>query len=144
MALLLLSLSRHSHILNFCPSQVYNLFQRVGYVGHKSQVTGFSHGLSHFALEFQASARNAAGQHAALLVYKLQKEVRVFVVHVLNTVLLEAAVLFAGILLVDLFVGEAHLLVIGQLLPIVSGLSADSFLRCGGARYKLLRACPAP
>ena len=73
------------------------LFQSVSYVGHESQVTGLSHGLSHFALEFEAGASNAAGQQAALLVHKLQQEVRVFVIHVLDTVLLEAAVLVTRI-----------------------------------------------
>jgi hypothetical protein len=120
------------------------LFQRIGYVGHESQVTGFSHGLSYFALEFQASTRNAARQYTTLLIHKLQKEVRVFVVYVLDTVLLEAAIFLAGILLVDLFVGEAHILIIGQLLPIASVLSADSFRHCGGARCRLQRAYRAP
>ena len=81
-------------------------------------MTGFGHGLSYFALELEAGAGDAAGQNAALLVHKLQQEVRVLVINVLNAVLLEAAVLLAGILLVDLFVGEAHR-IIGLRLPIV-------------------------
>jgi len=60
-------------------------------------VTGLSHGLRHFALEFQAGAGDAAGQQAALLVHKLQQEVRVFVINVLDAVLLEAAVLVARV-----------------------------------------------
>jgi len=75
-----------------------NLFQGVGYVRHQGEVAGLSNGLGHFALEFQAGAGEAAGQHAALLVHKLQQEVRVFVVHVLNAVLLEAAVFLAVVL----------------------------------------------
>jgi len=73
------------------------LFQSVSYVGHQGQVTGFIHGLSHFALEFQASARDAAGQQAALLVHEFQQKVRVFIVHVLNAIFLEAAVLVARV-----------------------------------------------
>lgn len=60
-------------------------------------MTGFCHGLGHFALEFQAGAGDAAGQQAALLVHELQQEVRVLIVHVLNAVLLEAAVLVARV-----------------------------------------------
>lgn len=66
---------------------------------------GFGYGLGYFALELQARARDAAGQHAALLIHELQQKVRIFVVHVLNAVFLEAAVLLAGILLVDFLVG---------------------------------------
>ena len=80
-------------------SRRYGLLQRVSYVGHQSQVTGFGHGLSYFALEFQAGARDAAGQNAALLVHELEQEVRVLVVHVLDAVLLKAAVLGAVVLL---------------------------------------------
>lgn len=72
-------------------------------------MTCFSHSLSYFTLELQASARNTTGQDATLLVYELQQEVRVFVVYVLNAVLLKAAIFLARILLVDFFVGEAHL-----------------------------------
>lgn len=60
-------------------------------------MTGFCHGLSHFALEFQAGAGDTAGQQAALLIHKLQQEVRVFVIHVLDAVFLEAAVLVARV-----------------------------------------------
>jgi hypothetical protein len=76
----------------------HNLFQSVGYVRHQSQVAGLCDGLGHFALKLQAGAGEAAGQHAALLVHELQQEVRVFVVHVLNAVLLKAAVFLAGVL----------------------------------------------
>lgn len=46
------------------------------------------------ALVLEAGAGNAAGQNLALLIDKLQEEIGVFVVDVLDPVLLEAAVLF--------------------------------------------------
>ncbi len=50
-------------------------------------------GLRHFALVLQRGSSNAAGQNAALLIHKLQQEILVFIINVLDAVLLEAAVL---------------------------------------------------
>ena len=54
--------------------------------------------------------------HAALLVDELQQEVRVFVVDVLDTGFLKAAVLLTGVLLVQTLVGETHFTLLSQLL----------------------------
>jgi hypothetical protein len=105
-------------------------------------MTSLCYRLGHLALELQAGTRDAAWQNAALLVHELQQEVRVFVINILDAVLLEAAILLAGILLVDTFVGEAHTMITGLRLPIVSVLSAGSSPRCGGAGCTKQRACP--
>ena len=55
-------------------------------------MAGSLDGLGDLALVFRRSASNAAGQDLALLVHKLQQEVGVFVIDVLDAVLLEAAV----------------------------------------------------
>jgi hypothetical protein len=105
-------------------------------------VTSFRYSLCYFTLELQAGARDATGQDAALFVHELQQEVRVFVVYVLNAVLLEAAIFLARILLVDFFVGEAHLSKLtGLRLPIVL-LSAGSSRPYDDAHRRPRRACP--
>ena len=55
-------------------------------------MAGSLDGLGHFALVFRGSAGDAAGQDLTLLVDKLQQEVGIFVVDVLDAVLLEAAI----------------------------------------------------
>ena len=93
-----------------------NLFQRVGYVGHQGQVARLGYCLGYFTLELKAGAGNTTGQDAALLVDELQQEVRVFVVDVLDTGFLKAAVLLTGVLLVQTLVGETHFTLLSQLL----------------------------
>ena len=67
-------------------------------------MASFLNGLSNFALELQGSTGDTTGQNLALLVEELLEELRVFVIHVLDTGFLEAAVLF--LLLIRLFRGQ--------------------------------------
>lgn len=71
-------------------------------------MTGTFDGLTHFALVFQAGARDTTGQNTALIVEQFQQEIGVFIIDVFNTGFLEAAVFFADITAVHLFVLEAH------------------------------------
>lgn len=65
-------------------------------------MTGAFDGHRKAALVLQAGAGDAAWQDFALLIHKLQQEVRIFVVNVLDTGALEAAVFFQAGLRTDL------------------------------------------
>ena len=54
----------------------------------------FLNSLSNFALELEGSTGDTARQDLALLVEELLEELRIFVIDVLDTALLETAVLF--------------------------------------------------
>ena len=56
-------------------------------------MTSTLHSLSHAALELQGSTGDAAGQDFSLFVEELLEEFGIFVVDILDTALLEAAVL---------------------------------------------------
>src|SRR5690606_24324761 len=64
------------------------------------------HRLGDFTLEFQRSSGQTAWQYLALVINKLQQEVGVLVVNVLDAVLFEAAILFPVIL----HLGSSHVL----------------------------------
>ena len=57
-------------------------------------MTGTLDGLSHATLVLEGSACDAAGQNLTLLVEELLQEFGIFVVNVLDTALLETALLF--------------------------------------------------
>jgi hypothetical protein len=68
------------------------LFEEVGDIREKSEGAGTLDGLRDLALEFEGSTRDAAGKDLALLVEELLEELRVLVIDILDTGLLEAAV----------------------------------------------------
>jgi len=72
------------------------LFHQVAHEGQNGQVACALHGGSNAALEFQAVARDAAGQQLALFVDKLEQKVGVFVVNVFNAEFAETAVFFGA------------------------------------------------
>lgn len=60
--------------------------------------------LRHFTLELQARARQSSWEDLTLLVHELQQEVAILVIDVLDTALLETAVLLTILLFVYSFV----------------------------------------
>ena len=62
-------------------------------VGQQGKVTSTLDGLSYAALELEARAGDTAGEDLTLLVEETLEEVRILVVDILDTALLEAAVL---------------------------------------------------
>src|SRR5262245_57343476 len=73
------------------------LLERVANVWKQCQVTGTLNSLGDFLLKLQACTCKSARKDLALLVHKLQKEVRIFVVDILYTVLLKAAVFWLNL-----------------------------------------------
>ena len=59
-------------------------------------MTGAFDSLGYFTLKFQAGSGDPAGQNLALFVEQFHQKVRVFVINVLDTRLLEAAVFLAA------------------------------------------------
>src|SRR5690554_7177771 len=57
-------------------------------------MTGSFNCLGHFTLVLQRGTGQSTGQNFSLLIQKLLQELRIFVIHVLDFVFLEAAVLF--------------------------------------------------
>jgi hypothetical protein len=60
--------------------------------------------LSHFFLEFQTRTSKSAREDLALLIDKLQKEVRIFVINVFDSILFKAAVLWFDLCPLNRFV----------------------------------------
>src|SRR5690606_19455983 len=69
------------------------LLERIANIWQYRQMTGTLYGLCYLLLKLQAGSRQTAGKYLALLIDKLQQEVRILVVDVFDTILLKAAVL---------------------------------------------------
>ena len=71
----------------------FSLLHHVSYIRQQRNLAGALHGLSHAALILQRSTGDATGQNLTLLVQELLQELGIFVVDILDTALLETAIL---------------------------------------------------
>jgi hypothetical protein len=67
-------------------------------------MTGTLHCGSHLALVFEGVTRNPARQQFALLIYKLQKKIRILVINILDAELAETTVLLS--ILANLWIAQ--------------------------------------
>src|SRR5690606_4925963 len=91
-----------------CDSVNVRLLQGIACIGQQREVACALDGLSHLLLKLQTCTGESAGQDLALLVNKLQQEVRILIVNVLDSILLEAAVLGFYLCTLDRFVHQCH------------------------------------
>jgi hypothetical protein len=84
------------------------LFQTVSYKWHQCQVSCLFDGIGHFSLKFGRIPCQSSWKNLSLLIDKLQKEVRIFVIDIFDTAFFETTVFFSVIVSVDWFVFECH------------------------------------